>query len=398
MMKEKIKIGMMGFGQRGVSLLKDAILPRDNVVISAVCDCYADRTEAAAKLVREAGRPEPLQTQDWHDLLKLDIDAVVIATSWESHISCAVAFMEAGIYVGMEVGGAYSVRECWRLVEAYERTGVPCMMLENCCYGREEMALTVMKEQNVLGTLVHCRGGYQHDLRDEVSYGKENRHYRLRNYLHRNSEFYPTHELGPIARLLDINHGNRMIQLSSVASKAEGLHSFIASDEKANKELLKERFAQGDIVTTTITCAGGETIVLSLDTTLPRAYSRGLEVHGTKGMYCEDNYSVFLDDQHRDFHFKWKEKWGNAEEFFTKYEHPVWKHYKEEGIRNGHDGMDWLVFSAFFDAVANETEAPIDVYDAAAWMCITPLSEQSIAMGGTPIAIPDFTSGKWLEK
>lgn len=397
-MKQEITIGMMGFGQRGTALLKDVILPRADVKIAAVCDVYEDRAETAAKLVADAGRPAPIKTLDYCDMLSIkEIDAIVITASWESHISCAVAAMEAGKYVGMEVGGAYSLKECWQLVEAYERTGIPCMILENCCYGRYEMLLKNMVQQGLFGELVHCRGGYHHDLREEVAFGKERRHYRLQNYLHRNCENYPTHELGPIAQLLGINHGNRMLSLCSVASKAAGLHDYISRNPEADQSLLQRRVSQGDVVTTVITCAGGETIVLTLDTTLPRAYSRGLEIRGTRGMYCEDNRSFFFDGQHQEFDFKWQEQWNNAEQYLGQYEHPVWREYQQSGVRGGHDGMDWLVFSDFFQAVKEGTQTPIDVYDAAAWMCITPLSEQSIALGGAPVAIPDFTRGAWLK-
>lgn len=41
---------------------------------------------------------------------------------------------------------------------------------------------------------------------------------------------------------------------------------------------------------------------------------------------------------------------------------------------------------------------PIDVYDMATWMSITPLSERSIQLGSMPVEIPDFTNGKWCVK
>ena len=157
-------------------------------------------------------------------------------------------------------------------------------------------------------------------------------------------------------------------------------------------------FAQGDVVTTIIRCARGETITLTLDTTLPRAYSRGLHVRGTKGMYMEENKSIFLDAQDNEYDYKWQEKWGNMEEYRQRYDHPVWKRYLTEGAQGGHDGMDWLEFRVFFDAVRKGAPAPVDVYDAASWMVVSCLSEQSVAMGGAPMAIPDFTNGKWLRR
>lgn len=395
---EMIKTGFIGLGGRGSSLLEHIVLPMPGVEVTAVCDAYEDRAEQAAAVAEKLGKKRPAVYTDYRRLIEAEaVDAVVIAAAWEAHIDIAVMAMEAGKRVAMEVGGAYSVEDCWRLVRTSEQTGVPCMLLENCCYGQHELMVLNMVRQGIFGEIVHCAGGYHHELRDEITGGIKNRHYRLRNYQLRNCENYPTHELGPIAKVLDINRGNRMLSLVSVASKAVGLHDYVQRNASADQTLRNKPFAQGDIVTTVIRCARGETITLTLDTTLPRPYSRGFTVHGTKGMYQEDNRSVFLEEQHgEELHFKWKEQWGNAEQFLERYQHPIWERYLQEGIKGGHDGMDYLVFSAFFESVRTQTVPPIDVYDAAAWMCISALSEDSIACGGAPVAIPDFTNGKWL--
>lgn len=257
-------------------LLEDVFLNHEDAVISAVCDVYEDRCEKAAKLIVEKTGKEPYQTTDYRKIYECsDIDAVILCSSWESHIRLAIEAMEAGKPVGCEVGGAYSIQECWKLVETYEKTGTPIMLLENCCYGRDEMMAYHMLKMGVFGKIVHCAGGYMHDLRKEVAYGREERHYRLRNYIHRNTENYPTHELGPIARILGINRGNRMVSLTSMASKAEGLEEYIKKEKPDDENLRGVRFQQGDIVTTMIKCSNGETITLKLDTTLPRYYSRG---------------------------------------------------------------------------------------------------------------------------
>lgn len=396
-MMDKVRIAVVGLGARGYSLIP-IFLQHEAVEIAAVCDAYEDRCEAAAELVRQKSGRRPVSTVEYEEILAMpEVDAVILCTAWEHHVDFCIEAMEAGKYVGCEVGGAYSVRECWRLVEAHERTGMPVMLMENCVYGRDEMMVENMVRQGVLGAVVHCEGGYRHDLRDEIAFGKENRHYRLRNYIHRNTENYPTHELGPIARVLDINRGNRMLTLTSVASCAKGLHDYILAKKPEDTELLHTCFRQADVVNTVITCAGGETILLTLDTTLPRYYSRGFTVQGTKGMYCEENHSFFLDGEpHTKDHFYWQRQWGNAEQYREKYEHPVWKKYLEEGVKEGHGGMDWLVFRDFVDCVREGRQASIDVYDMASWMCISALAEESIAMGGQPVAIPDFTNGAWI--
>jgi len=395
-----IRIGFVGLGQRGHSLIEQIILPQGEKVV-AVCDVYEDRLERAAAIVEKAGQKRPTLYQDYTEMLKdEEVNTIIIATAWETHIEFAIAAMKAGKAVAMEVGGAYSLKSCYDLVTTYEETGTPFMFLENCCYGRREMMALNMAQQGVLGEIVHCHGGYHHDLRHEISFGKENRHYRLRNFLSRNCENYPTHELGPIAKILNINHGNRMLTLTAMSSKAAGLHDYIVRNKQDDEKLVQAKFNQGDVVTTVIKCANGETIVLTLDTTLPMYYSRDFTIRGTKGFYEEKTDSVLIDgDGKEDCHSDWLKKCvGNAGEYEEKYDHPMWKEYLNDGVRGGHGGVDMLIFKEFFDALREEKPMPIDVYDAASWMAITALSEMSIARGGAVVDIPDFTNGRWAEE
>ena len=369
-MKEKIRLGLIGLGGRGYGLL--TILVRmNNIEIAAISDNYEDRRLNAIKEIEAVTGKKPYSTGEYKDIIKIkDIDAVIISTSWADHTNMAIDAMKAGKYVATEVGGAYSIDECWQLVKTHEETGIPCMMLENCCYGREELMVLNMVKKGLFGEIVHCEGGYRHDLRQEVADGRENRHYRLINYMHRNCDNYPTHELGPISKILNINRGNRMLALTSIASKSSGLHEYILSNKGRENDLADYKFAQGDVVTTTIKCAHGETIVLTLDTTLPRAYSRGFTVHGTKAMYMEDNNSLFIDGVHNKYEFSWKEQWNNAEQYRKQYDHHLWQDYKPDS-NDGHGGIDFLVLSAFIDSVERQVQSPIDVYDMAAWMSVT---------------------------
>jgi len=306
--------------------------------------------------------------------------------------------MRAGKKVATEVGGAYTLEDCYELVRAYKETGIHCMMLENCCYGREELMVLNMVRNGLFGQIVHADGGYMHDLREEISFGEKNRHYRLRNYKSRNCENYPTHELGPIAKVLGINRGNRMVSLTSVASCSKGLNEYAKKNPEAPEELKDFPFSQGDVVTTTIKCENGQTVVLTLDTTLPRFYNRNFTIRGTKGMFHEMTRSVFIDGVHNSCEFDWKPQWNNIEEYREEWDHKIWKDFLNDGVRGGHGGMDWLVTSAFFESVEKDSLPPIDTYDTAAWMCITPLSEISVANGGKPVEIPDFTDGAWKDR
>ena len=396
---EKIKAGIIGYGQRSVGMMKLLFQMPEKVDIVAVCDLYPDRVADAQKAVKEALGYDCYGTSDVYELIDHpEVNTVYIFASWEAHIPLAIYAMKAGKAVACEVAGAYSIEQCWDLVKTYEETKTPIMMLENCCYGKRELMCLNMAQQGFFGQIVHMDGAYCHDLRGEISDGNIIRHYRLRNYINRNCENYPTHEIGPIARVLGINHGNRFLSVSSFSSKAAGLEQYIKDRPEKYPDLQEQRFNQGDVVTTVLTCAGGQTVRLTLETTIPRFYTRQFSVHGTKGSYFEDNDSIFEDgnEEHLKDELRWKPQWGNAEKFEEKYLHPLWVEYIATGIKRGHGGMDWLALTDFADSLLAGKPMPIDVYDMATWMAITALSEQSIAQGGAPVAFPDFTNGKWV--
>lgn len=369
------------------------LLAMEDVEIRAVCDAFEDRLQMGVTIVEESGKAKAEGYSNYNDLLaRDDIQGVVIATTWITHAEIAIAAMKAGKYAAIEVGGAASLEECWELVRTSEQTGLPCMLLENCCYGRDELALLNMVKQGLFGELIHIQCGYEHDLRHEVAMGLQNRHNRYRNYLNRNGELYPIHGLGPMSKILDINRGNRLVTLTSMSSKARGIRQWATDKFGETSDLAKTEFAQGDIVTTMIKCAGGETIQLIHDTTLPRPYSRAGRVQGTKGIWMEDNKSIHIEGRSPDH------QWESFTEYREQYEHPIWKKYVRDGVRGGHGGMDYLALRAFAESVRDGTQTPIDVYDTAVWMAITVLSEESVALGSAPVAIPDFTKGKWIHR
>jgi predicted dehydrogenase len=414
--KEKARLGVIGLGQRGHEELS-MMLDMPEVEIKCVCDTIDFRVKKALDLTKEKSVQGVEGYSDYKKLLERDdLDGVAIFTSWNTHTKIAVDAMKAGLYAAMEVGGAASVEECWSLVRAYEETGMPCMMLENANYSKQNLALLRMVKEELFGELIYCTGGYQHDLRDEIGLGREIKHYRHLNFMNRNGELYPTHEIGPIAKLLNINRGNRFMTLSSVASKAVGLGEYYKNSRKAYNSWVKEGLEEydgelpenikdydligknaacGDIVTTLIKCSGGETICIVHDCTLPRPRLANFRVQGTNGIWMGDAHSIYIEGVSPVF-----DKWENDEQYFEKYNHPLWKEYSEDpgSGSHGHGGIDFLVVKAFVDALRQQTQTPIDVYDAASWMAITCLSEHSVALGGTPVAFPDFTNGAWLNR
>ena len=288
---EKVKLGIIGLGGRGaaygmkdgsIGLLGNILANSDNVTVTALCDLRPERIEAAANIVTSKGHEKPLTSTDYNDIFKFGVDAVIVSTSWDAHVEIALASMKAGVPVAIEVGGAHGVEECWELVNCYEETKTPFMFLENCCYNEDELLVTSLVRNGVLGNISYCQGYYAHDVREEIAGGIDTGHYRLKEYMEHNCENYPTHELGPIAKILDINSGNRFVKLVSMSSKAQGMHEYIMSKPEYRDRLGDAVFKQGDVTTTMIQCENGETIFLKLDTTLPRLYERGVTVSGTK--------------------------------------------------------------------------------------------------------------------
>ena len=397
-MTRTLHLGVVGLGNRGKWNTR-FIAGMKDIHIDIICDVYEDRVKEVADHIEEKYGYRPKETLVYDDVLAEEsVEAVMIFSSWEAHIPQAIAAMKAGKWAAMEVGGAYSIKQCWDLVRTSEETGVPVMLLENCCYGKRELMVANMARRGLLGRIVHCEGGYRHDLRDEITEGEQRRHYRLRNYLNRNCHNYPTHDFGPIAKILGINRGNRPLSLVSVATKSFGLEDFAERVHPENEKLKGVDFAQGDVVTTIITCAGGETVTLTLDTSLPRFYSRDFAVQGTRGMYDENSDSIYLEGSGISHNSLINTQTGSAK-LYEKYLSPNWRPENADKVQGGHGGMDGFCFSAFFDCLdRRDPNVPIDVYDAATWMAITALSEESISKGGVPVAFPDFTNGAWITR
>lgn len=408
---DKLRIGMIGVGLRGTNHLENLLLRKD-VLITAICDIDANRINIATDKIIKSGNKKPRvfgkNDYDYRSLLALkDVDAVIISTPWLWHARMAKDTMLAGKYTGLEVSAANTMEECWDLVNTHEQTGTHLMILENVNYRRDIMAVLNMVKQNVFGELVHFRCGYQHDLRHvkfndgKTAYGKgvefgekgiSESKWRTQHSLLRNADVYPTHGAGPIAAMCDINRGNRFMSISSNASKGIGLHNYIVKNGGKDHPNAKLKFKQGDVITSTIETANGETILVTHDCNLPRPYSLGFRVQGANGLWEVDGNRIYIEGKSE------PHKWDTADEWLKKYDHPLWQKYGEYAAGAGHGGMDFFVINAFVESAKLNIAPPMDAYDAAAWSAITPLSEASIENNGEPQDFPDFTRGNWVKR
>ncbi|HMG69329.1 MAG TPA: Gfo/Idh/MocA family oxidoreductase [Chitinophagaceae bacterium] len=407
----KVRVALLGTGLRGQNHL-ELLLRKNDVDLVAICDVDARMLSMAKELIVKSGKNMPqVYTGDpfaWKRLLEKEkVDGVIIATPWEWHKPMIMGALDAGIqYVGSEVILGITLQDHWDVVKAAEKNNAHVMMMENVCYRRDVMAILNMVRQGLFGEIIHLQGGYQHDLREVkfndginpyghgVEFGEKGfseARWRTNHSVFRNGDLYPTHGIGPIANFININRGNRFLSLCSFSSKSRGLHNHIVKMGGETHPNAKVKFKLGDVVTTSIECANGETILLQHDTSLPRPYSLGFRVQGTEGLWMDVNQSIYIQDKSAK-----PDQWEDAKSWLDKYDHPLWVKWSKETEGAGHGGMDFFVIHSFIESIKRKQPTPMNVYDAASWSAITPLSEQSIELGHQTVEFPDFTGGQWM--
>ena len=404
-----LRLGVIGTGLRG-QWMTNLCLLRNDVDIKAICDIDSEMINKTLDIIKKAGgKPPDVYKNGQHDFLNLvqrdDLDAVYIATPWEWHHPMAVAAMKQGKHVGVECPAALKIKDLWDLVNVSEKEEKHCMLMENVCYRRDVMAVLNMVRNGVFGELLHCQGGYQHDLR-EVKFNNGKQPYggglefnekgyseskwRTQHSVDRNGDLYPTHGIGPIHTMLDINRGNRFVHMTSTASQSRGLRKYIIDQGGKAHTNANVKFKLGDIVTSVIKCYNGQTVVLNHDTSSPRPYSLNFRVQGTEGLWMVDNNSIYVQGLSKEEH-----RWESDKEFLKQYDHPLWEKFENRAADSGHGGMDFFILNAFVEPLKRGLRPPLDVYDAASMSVISPLSEKSIKLGSAPVKFPDFTRGKW---
>ncbi|HPZ87996.1 MAG TPA: Gfo/Idh/MocA family oxidoreductase [Flavihumibacter sp.] len=393
---DKVRIGFVGLGMRGPGAVERMSFI-EGVEIKALCDKFPDRVKKAQKILTDAGLPaakEYTGNEGWKSMCESnDLDLIYITTPWSLHTTIAVYAMEHGKHAASEVPAAETIEECWKLVETSEKTKKHCMMLENCCYDFFELLTLNMARNGLFGELVHVEGAYIHNLLD-LNFSKTGYAdmWRLRENGHRNGNLYPTHGLGPIAQCLNINRGDQMDHLVSLST--DDFQMSAHAKELAAKDSFYNEFTplkyRGNMNTTVVRTHKGKTIMVQHDVTSTRPYSRIHLVSGTKGVAQK-----WPDPARISFGHEWikDEEMKSLEE---KYTLPIVKHIgniaKEVG---GHGGMDFIMNWRLIDCLRNGLPLDQDVYDAALWSAIAPLSEASVAKRGRSIDVPDFTRGNW---
>lgn len=376
---ENIRVGFVGLGNRGLATLRRYMI-LEGITVTCLCDLRPANVRKAADILQDNGKPVAREFTDKDSWMLLaedpDIDMLCICTDWSTHTDIAVKAMTCGKHVAIEVPAALTVADCWRLVDTAEETRRHCFMLENCCFDPFALSTLQMKRKGWFGEITHCEGAYIHDLRaryraDENAGGFHNGWIARYCGSHVGNP-YPTHGLGPISQLLDLNHGDRMDYLVSMSPavnhSSEGIY----------------------INNTLIRTVRGKTILLQYDVTTPRPYSRLQTVCGTRGFIRKYPVACAADDSNGQLE-------GEALDALLKeFRHPYEREYRADAERLGVENiMNYMMDRHLVKCLQKGLVPDINVYDAAAWSCITELSEISVRKGGIPVKIPDFTRGRW---
>lgn len=391
------RLGIIGVGARGGGLLRN-FLAVDNVQIGAVCDLAEDRIARARAMVEKSGQKSPeIYTGSEQAFEKLcqreDLDIVLIATPWIWHTPMAVYAMKQGRHAAVEVPAARTLEECWELVNVSEQTRRHCIMMENCCYGYNELLVLNMVRAGVLGDLTHGAAAYLHDMRAGLISASGGKTWRRTEQIRRNGNLYPTHGLGPVAMYMNVNRGDRFASMVSMSSPERALTAYRDRTLAPDDPRRKETYAKGDQNTSLIKTAKGLLITLEHNVATPEPYDRINLIAGSKGIFRDYPPRVYIDGESK------SHEWETIDRFKPKFEHQLWTRMGELARRSGgHGGMDFLECYRLVQRMREGKPPDMDVYDAAAWSAPGPLSEMSVAKGGAPMEFPDFTRGRFAAR
>ena len=400
---DKVKVGLIGIGNRGKTLIQmfDWLIENEKAEIVALCDLDGKNIDYALNHLKDKQSLIPKTyangENDWENVAKLEeVDLLLIATPWEWHTPMAIFGMENGKHVASEVPIAYTLEDCVKIVQTAEQTSKHCIMIENCCYNREELWIMNMIQEGVFGELTHAECAYNHDLRalllHETYYKNQ---WRMKHHTERNGNFYTTHGIGPVSFYMDIGRGDTFKYLTSMSSKEQSLSAAV---KKTNSNFPSVKC--GDVNTSLIKTENGKSIMLQFDVHTGRPYSRINQLVGTKAVHEGYPSRLYIDGEELEF---WGHRWLSEEDYLTfskKYEHPMMSKLKKisESFKQGHGGMDFIMIYRLISCLNKGIPLDINVYDSVMWSAITPLSELSVSLDSQPIAFPDFTGGNWKEK
>ncbi|MDX1283588.1 MAG: Gfo/Idh/MocA family oxidoreductase [Draconibacterium sp.] len=397
-----VRIGIIGTGNRG-SHHAETISRISDVEIRAAADVLPERFERIKKNLKSTDHnPEYYagSHEEWKKLCERnDLDLVLITTPTYLHAEMAVYAMEQGKHVITEVPAAMTIRECWDIVKISEKTRKHCMMMENYSYMPFHITTLNMAKQGFFGDIVHGDGAYNTSkMRNNFSKTMYWNMWWLRLYGSRKGNIYPTHGMGAIAQMMNINRGDQLDFVVSVESKDFMMAK--KAKELAEDDPFFEEFAKmdyrGNMNSMLIKTKQGRTINIQHDATSPSPHNQIHGVYGTEGAVLYDPAPPRISiGEH-----KWVDK-KSYDKLIEKYKPGLLHRFEDfrkglgADIKSGHGGSDLINVWHIIDCLRTGLPLDQDVYDAAALSSVVELSEWSVLNNSNSIKIPDFTAGAW---
>jgi len=388
-----VRIGVVGLGPRGRWHIKNLLEYQQGVVVPAICDYREERAAQAAALVKELKGYTPATftkgPKDYLNMLQRDdLDGILVATDVFSLGHISIDCMKAEKHVGIEIAGCHTIEECFGVVEEQERSGKQCMLLENCCYGDENMTIYNMVRKDIFGDPYFTVGSYVHDCRFLMFDDSGEVTWRAELWRDTYGSSYPQHGLGSCCKWLGINDGDRMEYCQAMMTSPRETHAWIVERFGPDSAAAKMRFKSGDFVTTMISTAKGKNIRIDYSLSNTRPYSRYYLLQGMKGCW-DSRTGIYIAPSE-------KEEWGSLEQYEAEFQHSYWRKDGAMARRSGgHEGIDFFCIYDFVRMVRTEKAPWIDAYDAASWSSLIHCTKLSLDRKGALVEMPDFTNGKW---
>ena len=356
-----VRYGVIGVG-RGLDIVMEGLSDERGKVV-VCCDRNEKTLRRAEQKLAEKGVTDCLFCSGFEELLKADIDAVIIATDAVCHVPFVIRAMEAGKHVLCEIPSVNTLEEASllkRTVEAHPE--LIYMVAENCCYWAFVEKWKSMFEAGDFGEVVYAEGEYLHSI-DPQKFSPDNYpegHWRITNPAIK----YLTHEMGPLLYILD----DRCVSVSCVESDVVYNPYF---PEKKGTGVATFKTEKGRIIH----------IIISFGTyTSP---THNFRILGTKGSIETDRLKkVYVAHSYANLQ-------SVPDTFTTKLDIPVTTGYvgEEDGT---HGGGDKRMMADFLRCVTEGEKPKLDVNFAIKMTLPGIIAHESAVQGGVPLQIPEI--------
>lgn len=358
--EKRIKLGIWGLGRGGsfVACAKDL-----NIDVVAGCDFSPYIREKFSKQ-----NPDVFVTDNEDEFLSMDIDAVLVATFFPSHVEHCIKALNAGKHVMCEVTSFMKPSDGVRLVEAVEKSGKVYNLLENYPFMKKNMFARKLWQDGLFGEFVYAEYDYHHDCRtlqytyvDSTPLENGWELHNWRSWL--NGHYYNTHSLGPVMQVT----GLRPVEVSAPPISVKQPGCILPGGPC----LSVVKMENGGIMRNLMGASSHDT------------HTR--RIWGSKGAFdfSEAEEKVYFGAT------------GHGKGYKIKTE---WPELGELADTMGHGGGDFWELYYFAREILTGEKAPWNIYAACDVTLAGIMSVRSQMLGGIPVEVPDFRDPAVREK